>query len=116
MTGSSISDKLNHGRSRKASHLEAQTEPKLRFSLKFKKGSTKSQGKKQKLNSKTFTHRTGASLSRRTITDSSNKRLSKDSSNKEIIIRQNLHKSTDGKLSQKLSSSKLQGENFPGKN
>ncbi|KAI4335360.1 hypothetical protein L6164_014012 [Bauhinia variegata] len=103
--------KLNHRGSRKVGHLDQQTERKRRLSLKFKKGSTKSQGKKLKLKLKSSKDRVGASLSRRTVTDSSNKGLSKESSNKKIVIRRNQHKSTEGKLLQKPSSSKLQGKN-----
>ncbi|KAF7806675.1 Pathogenesis-related homeodomain protein [Senna tora] len=95
---------LNNRGSRKSSHSKALTGLKPCSSLKFKTSSPISQGKRHKLKSKSNARRVGASISR-TITDSSNK----DSPKKKLIIRQRFHK-TNGKSSQKLTSSKLQGE------
>lgn len=100
---------LNNKGSRKSSHSKAQTELKPCSSLRFKTSSSKSQGKKHKLKSKSHARRVGANISRRTVTDSSNKDPSKDSSNIKLIVRQRLNK-TNGKSSQKLPSSTLQGE------
>ncbi|XP_027336657.1 pathogenesis-related homeodomain protein [Abrus precatorius] len=101
-------ENLNNKRSRKSSQSKEQTKSKL-VSSKFKTRSTKCRGKKHKVKSKSHKLRVGTNTSRRTVSDSSIKAPIEDSSNKNVIIRKNLHK-TDGKSSQMLSSAKLQGE------
>ncbi|XP_061361975.1 pathogenesis-related homeodomain protein [Gastrolobium bilobum] len=99
-------EKLKSKGNKKSSHSKEQTGPKL-DSSRFKTSSAKYCRKKHKLKSKSHKLRVGTNTSRRTVTDSSIKTPIKDSSNKKLIIRQNLHK-TDGKSSLMPSSTKLQ--------
>lgn len=93
---------LNDRGSRKSSLSKSQTGLKPCSSLRFKTSSPKSPGKKHKFKSKSHAHK--ANISRKIVSHSS----IMDSSNKKII-RHGLHK-TNGKSSQKLSSSKQQGD------
>lgn len=103
-------EKLSNRGSTKSSNSKEHTESKVDSSG-CKTGSTKCQGKKQKLKSKSHKLRGCTNASGRTVTDSSIKAPIKDSSNKKLIIRQNLHK-TDRNSSQMRSSKKMQGGKF----
>ncbi|XP_028204412.1 pathogenesis-related homeodomain protein-like isoform X2 [Glycine soja] len=98
---------LNNKGSGKSSYSQEQTKSKL-VSSKFKTSSTKRQEKKHKVRSKSHKHRAGTSKSKKTVTHSSVEAPLEDSSNKKVIIRKYRHK-TDGKSSQMLSSTKLEG-------
>jgi hypothetical protein len=104
-------EKLNSKGSAKSNNSKEHIESKL-DSPRLKKSSTKDEGKKQKLKSKSHKLRGCTNAPERIATnDSSNKAPNKknDSSNKRLIIRKNLHK-TDRNSSPVQPSTKIQGE------
>lgn len=103
-------EKLNNQGSTNSSNSEEHIKLKV-DSPQFKTSSTKHQRKKHRLKSKSHKVRGHTNVSARTATDSSNKAPNKDSSNKRLIITQNLHK-TDRNSTQVQPSAKIQEGNF----
>ncbi|KAL5098185.1 hypothetical protein RYX36_002512 [Vicia faba] len=100
-------EKLNNRGSTKAGNTKEHTKLKV-DSPRFKRSSTKSQGKNRKLKSKSRKLRGSTNALAKTAIDSSVKAPNKNSSNKRLIIRQSLHK-TDRNSKQVQPKINIQG-------
>ncbi|KAJ7955839.1 pathogenesis-related homeodomain protein [Quillaja saponaria] len=92
--------KLNRG---KSGHPKAENGSKPSSLLAFKNNSTKSQGRKYTVKSKSDGKRTGAKLLSKTVTDSLDKETGNVSVNQKLISRNDMHKMLGGKSCKKLS-------------
>ncbi|XP_062163985.1 pathogenesis-related homeodomain protein isoform X2 [Alnus glutinosa] len=102
--------KLIYQDSGKSCHSKTESGSKLIVSLKLKKCSTISRGKKHKPKSESHAKAIGSKLSKRTVSDPASKGIRNDSISRKFVSRKILHKALDTKSSRKKSYLRLQSE------
>lgn len=95
--------KLIRQESGKSCHSKTASGSKLIASLRLKKGSSISHGKKHKPKSESHAKTIGSKLSKRTVTDQVSRRPRSDSVSKKFVSRKILHKALDANSSRKKS-------------
>jgi hypothetical protein len=101
--------KLIYQESGRSCYSKTESGSRLIASLKLKKGSKISHGKKHKPKSKSHVKTVGSKLSKSTVTEPVSKGPRNDSISKKFVSRKILHKALDTKSSKKQSSLKLNG-------